>query len=71
MHFHHRLAEKTLRKIGDLREDVVDQRLVLGKMLPAFLGDLVDLLAIFLGHRAGVAKVLEHRQRGIDRPGAR
>jgi len=71
VNFHHRLAENALREISDLREDVVDQRLVLGEVLPAFLGDLVDLLSVLFRHRARVAQILEHRQSRINGSRAR
>src|SRR5512132_478135 len=66
VHFHHRLSENVLRKLGDAREDVIDQRLVLSEMLPTFVGDLVDLLAALFRPRCRIAQILEHRQRRIN-----
>src|SRR5881398_2959934 len=71
VHFHHRLAEDALRELRDLREDVVDQRLVLGEMLSPFFCDLVDLLAAFLWQCPRVAEILEHCQSRIDGTGTR
>src|SRR5258706_5226021 len=71
VHFHHRLSENVLREVGDPREDVVDQRLVLGQMRSPVVGDLVDLLAGLLRPRSRVAQILEHRQRRIHRPRTR
>src|SRR5947208_13946 len=39
-------------------------------MLPAFLGDLVDLLAAFFGNSASEPHVFEHGQCRIHRPWA-
>src|SRR6185503_19935856 len=36
------------------------------QVLPAFLGDLVDLLAAFFGQRARIAEILEHRQGRVN-----
>src|SRR3954470_10841545 len=66
MDLHHRLAENALREFRDPGEDVIDERLILGEMLPPFLRDLIDLLAAFFGQRAGIAQILEHRQSRID-----
>src|SRR2546423_6974543 len=60
MHIHQRLTEEALREIGDLLEDVVDQRLVLGEMLSPFVGNLVDPFAVGFRHRARVPEILEH-----------
>src|SRR5450759_5215219 len=67
MHVHHRLSEYALSEIRDARKDVIDQRLVLSEMRTPFVGDLVNLLATFLGPRSRVTQILEHRQRWVDR----
>src|ERR1043166_4504931 len=71
MDLHHRLAEDALRKIGNLREDVVDERLVFLEMLPPFVGYLVDLFSALFGKCACVAEILEKSQSRINRSRAR
>src|SRR2546430_13032286 len=71
MHFHHRLAENVLRELGDPGEYVVDERLVLGEMLPPFLSDFIDFLPALLRSRRRVSQILEHRERRIYCPRTR
>src|SRR5437868_12313165 len=67
MDLHHRLAKDALRKISDLGEDVVDERLVLLEMLPSFVGNLVDLFSTLFGKCARVAEILEKSEGRINR----
>src|SRR5437762_14321961 len=67
MDFHHRLAEDALRKISDLREDVVNERLVFLEMLPSFIGNLVDLFSALFGKCARVTEILEKSESRINR----
>src|SRR6266550_8924370 len=71
MDFHHRLAEDALRKISDLREDVVDERLILLEMFPSLVGDLIDLFAALFGKGARVAEIFEKSEGRINRSGTR
>src|SRR5262249_8389357 len=64
---------RLLRRVppgADARADVVDSGLLLVEVAAAFVGDGVDLLALFLT-RADVAQVFEHLQGRIDRARAR
>src|SRR5688572_5553304 len=67
----HRGPEEERAQLVDAAEDVVDGPLVCLEVLPPLVGDLEDLPVALLGLRARVAEILQQRQRGIHRAGAR